>query len=138
MGNSNNYKYATFEDINKSNKVLLVNTLTLNEQECLIKNTIVASQEENEINDLLSNKIKADIIVYGKNFLDRTVYKKYEQLNNLGFNVRIYIPGLFEWLLLQDIYGFENFPTTSRELDILRFRPQHPVSQSALSRHSVI
>ena len=138
MGNSNNYKYATFEDINKSNKVLLINTLTLNEQECLIKNTIVASQEENEINDLLSNKIKADIIVYGKNFLDRTVYKKYEQLNNLGFNVRIYIPGLFEWLLLQDIYGFENFPTTSRELDILRFRPQHPVSQSALSRHSVI
>ena len=138
MGNSNNYKYATFEDINKSNNVLLINTLTLNEQECLIKNTIVASQEENEINDLLSNKIKADIIVYGKNFLDRTVYKKYEQLNNLGFNVRIYIPGLFEWLLLQDIYGFENFPTTSRELDILRFRPQHPVSQSALSRHSVI
>ena len=138
MGNSNNYKYATFEDINKSNKVLLINTLPLNEQKCLIKNTIVAIQEENEINDLLSNKIKADIIIYGKNFLDRTVYKKYEQLNNLGFNVRIYIPGLFEWLLLQDIYGFENFPTTSRELDILRFRPQHPVSQSALSRHSVI
>lgn len=136
MGNSNNYKYATFEDINESMKTLLINTMPLNEQECLIKNTIVASEEEREINHLLSQKIKADIIIYGKNFLDRTVYKKYEQLNNLGFNVRIYIPGLFEWLLLQDIYGFDNFPTTIRELDILKLRPQHPVSQSALSRKS--
>lgn len=136
MGNSNNYKYATYEDINVSMKTILINTMPLNEQECLIKNTIVASEEEREINHLLSQKIKADIIIYGKNFLDRTVYKKYEQLNNLGFNVRIYIPGLFEWLLLQDIYGFDNFPTTIRELDILKFRPQHPVSQSALSRNS--
>lgn len=136
MGNSNNYKYATYEDINESMKTLLINTMPLNEQECLIKNTIVASEEEREINHLLSQKIKADIIIYGKNFLDQTVYKKYEQLSNLGFNVRIYIPGLFEWLLLQDIYGFDNFPTTMRELDILKFRPQHPVSQSALSRQS--
>ncbi len=27
---------------------------------------------------------------------------------------------MFEWLLLQDIYGFESFPTTSKVLDILK------------------
>jgi len=30
---------------------------------------------------------------------------------------------LFEWLLLQDIYGSEEFPTTSHELDILKYKP---------------
>ena len=32
--------------------------------------------------------------------------------------------GLFEWLCLQDIYGFEDFPTTKKELDILKFKGQ--------------
>ena len=29
---------------------------------------------------------------------------------------------MFEWLLLQEIYGDENFPTISRELDILKYK----------------
>ena len=29
---------------------------------------------------------------------------------------------MFEWLLLQDIYGYDNFPTTIKELDILKYR----------------
>ena len=31
--------------------------------------------------------------------------------------------GIFEWLLLQDIYGDDQFKTTSRELDILKYKP---------------
>ena len=31
---------------------------------------------------------------------------------------------MFEWLLLQDIYGNELFPTTSKELDILKYKSQ--------------
>jgi hypothetical protein len=31
--------------------------------------------------------------------------------------------GLFEWLMLQDIYGKELFPTTKKELDLLKFKP---------------
>ena len=27
----------------------------------------------------------------------------------------------FEWLLLQDVFGEDLFPTTSKELDILKF-----------------
>ena len=30
----------------------------------------------------------------------------------------------FEWILLQDIYGDENFPTTKKILDILKYRPR--------------
>ena len=49
--------------------------------------------------------------------------KKYDQLIGLGFpNVFIYPGGLFEWLCLQDIYGYDNFPTTIKELDILKFK----------------
>ena len=56
---------------------------------------------------------------------DEKMYKKYEQLVALGFtNVYVYVGGMFEWLLLQDIYGSELFPTTSEELDILKYKSQ--------------
>jgi hypothetical protein len=29
----------------------------------------------------------------------------------------------FEWLLLQDIYGDKEFPTTFKQLDLLKFKP---------------
>ena len=55
---------------------------------------------------------------------DESVIKKYKQLVSLGFeNTYIYLGGMFEWLLLQDIYGNDNFPTTSRELDIMKYKP---------------
>jgi hypothetical protein len=38
--------------------------------------------------------------------------------------VFVYTGGLFEWLLLQDIYGKDEFPTTSDELDILKYRSE--------------
>ena len=64
------------------------------------------------------------IIIYGKNSNDEKIYKKYQQLLTLGFyNVYIYMGGMFEWLLLQDIYGSTEFPTTSKELDILKYKP---------------
>ena len=30
---------------------------------------------------------------------------------------------MFEWLLLQDIYGTELFPTTTKEVDLLKYKP---------------
>ena len=42
----------------------------------------------------------------------------------LGFEeVYLYPGGLFEWLCLQDIYSDDNFKTTMKELDILKFKP---------------
>jgi hypothetical protein len=63
------------------------------------------------------------IVVYGRNCSDMTVDKKYYQLLGLGFGeIVVYYGGLFEWLLLQDIYGMEKFPTTRKVLDILYYR----------------
>jgi hypothetical protein len=35
---------------------------------------------------------------------------------------------MFEWLLLQDIYGKELFPTTKKELDLLRYKSNQLLS----------
>jgi hypothetical protein len=123
-------KQLNFEDVqemikNKNN--IIINVLPETEQQCLIKNTLNVKLEVNTINELLKSKKSVNIIVYGKNACDINVEKKQKQLISLGFyNVFIYNGGLFEWLLLQDIYGRDEFPTTSYELDILKFKqPSH-------------
>jgi hypothetical protein len=75
------------------------------------------------LNTYLKSNRNVRIIVYGMNSTDLNITKKYEQLLALGFvNVFIYSGGLFEWLLLQDIYGKELFPTTVYERDILKYK----------------
>ena len=103
---------------------IFINTLPENKQSCLIPTTTVSSDEEGTINNLLKNNSDVEIIIYGMNNNDESVIRKYKQLVSLGFqNIYIYLGGMFEWLLLQDIYGTENFPTTSRELDIMKYKP---------------
>jgi rhodanese-related sulfurtransferase len=105
---------------------LLINTLPPGMQSCLIPGTLPIDEEEAAMNAMLSEPQGKDreIIVYGKNANDDTVVKKYQQLMGLGFkNVRVYPGGIFEWLLLQDIYGAASFPTTSKETDILKYKP---------------
>jgi len=73
------------------------------------------------------------IIIYGKNSNDEKIYKKYNQLISLGFyNIYLYVGGMFEWLLLQDIYGSTEFPTTKKELDILKYKPNKVLNISLL------
>lgn len=120
----------SFEDVQNAlidSRFYLINTLDIHEQECLIKSTIYANDEEKTINDMLENINVPDrkIIVYGKNTNDNKVDLKVEQLLLLGINeLYIYPGGLFEWMLLQDIYGDEMFPTTSKVLDMLKFSPK--------------
>ena len=62
-------------------------------------------------------------MIYGENSCDNKLVKKYNQLIKLGFiNVYIYTGGLFEWLLLQDIYGNDYFKTTTVENDFLKYK----------------
>lgn len=128
MGNTQSIKKINFEDmqlaLNNSDNYLIINTLPENQQTCLISNTITIDKEELIMNKLMKENKTIKIIVYGKNCNDITVEKKYQQLLNIGFyNVFVYFGGLFEWLLLQDIYGKDLFPTTNKELDLLRFKP---------------
>jgi len=129
MGNINsiqNINKINFEDMQKiinNKKYIIINTLEVNNQECLIKNTISPLEEVSILNKYINNYKNIYIIIYGKNNNDQKIFSKYQQLIKLGFiNVYLYIGGLFEWLLLQDIYGFENFPTTSNEIDILKYK----------------
>lgn len=123
-------KKIGFEDmkiaIENPKKYIIINTMPLTDQECLIKNTIPIESEEKTINDILDNydMKKKKIIIYGKNNMDNTTEKKYRQLSSLGFSeIYIYYGGLFEWMLLQDIYSENEFPTTKRVMDILKYRP---------------
>jgi len=127
---------VNFEDvqtvIKTNNNKLLINTLDINKQDCLIPNTIMASNEETVIRNLIDKQqLNTFIIIYGENCNQGKIYEKYNQLHNLGFNsIYLYVGGLFEWLCLQDIYGKTNFPTIGEELDILKYRPPPEINKN--------
>lgn len=120
-------KYAIKNPMNH----LLINTLSLHLQENIIKGTISAIMEESVINKIIeecdTGRIK--VIIYGQNSVDESADKKAKQLISLGFTeVFLYSGGMFEWLLLQEIYGFSDFPTTliiekGKTVDLLKYRP---------------
>ena len=123
MGNQN--CKLNFEDMQKAitENYIIINTMPKELQHCLIQNTMSALEEETKINQLINNCKNTNIIIYGKNANDEKVLKKYNQLVSFGFKkIYIYLGGMFEWLLLQDIYGTEEFPTTTIEKDILKYK----------------
>ena len=127
MGNTQSIKKINYEDmqtiIKNPEVYFIIHTLPLSEQQCLIVNTTLANDEEIIINKFMKENKSIRIIIYGKNCNDENVNKKYQQLLSLGFyNIFVYIGGMFEWLLLQDIYGKDLFPTTKKELDLLKYK----------------
>ena len=120
-------RQLSFEDMHtvRSQSILLVNTLPETDQGCLLPGTTPSHEEEALFNRLLQNKeTQLPVVVYGRHCNDPTVVAKVRQLQSLGFShVDFYPGGMFEWLLLQDIYGADEFPTTRAETDLLRFRP---------------
>lgn len=137
MGNTQSMKKINYEDIQTVIKnpeiYLLINTLSSSEQNCLILNTINIEQEEVIINRYMKENKKIQIIIYGKNCNDESVHKKYQQLLSIGFyNIHVYTGGLFEWLMLQDIFGSEMFQTNKKEHDFLKFKPRPMLNISLL------
>jgi 23S rRNA pseudoU1915 N3-methylase RlmH len=138
MGNSQSIQKINYEDIQyviknaEANK--LINTLQESDQGCLLPNTVNIHKEAELINTFIkTNHKNVKIVIYGRNCNDETVYDKYKQLVSLGFyNVYIYTGGLFEWLMLQDIYGATEFPTTQKELDILKYKPRQTLNMQLL------
>lgn len=129
-------KRADYEDIihaiKNPDNFLIINTLPIGEQQVLIKSTIPYNDEEPTINNMLSNydMDAKTIVIYGKNANDETAEKKYRQIKTLGFrNVFLYGGGLFEWLLLQDIFGDSNFPTIGKTDNFLKYKPPSTISR---------
>jgi len=129
MGNSQSIQKINYEDIQyvirNSEAHILINTLNELEQECLLPNTVNINKETELINQFIKTGNKqVKIIIYGRNCNDEKIQTKYNQLCSLGFyNIYVYTGGLFEWLMLQDIYGEQDFPTTKKQLDILKYKP---------------
>jgi hypothetical protein len=126
-------KKINYEDMQTASKnpeiYLIINTLPISEQKCLIINTIIATDEEAIINKFIKENKSIRIIIYGKNCNDETINKKYQQLYSLGFyNIFVYLGGMFEWLILQDIYGKDIFYTTSKEVDLLKYKSNQLLS----------
>jgi len=141
MGNTQSMTKINYEDIQtviKNPEVyLIINTLPNSEQHCLIINTIVANEEEAIINRFMKENKSIRIIIYGKNCNDDTINKKYQQIYSLGFyNIFVYLGGMFEWLMLQDIYGQELFPTTKKEIDILKYKSNQLLSIGLLEYYT--
>ena len=134
---SSHIQTVSFEDIQYAStipdKYYIICTMPEQDTHGLITSTVPVLQEERLINSaILKNKTKqVHILIYGKHFKDETTIKKYNQLKQLGFiHLYIYTGGLFEWLLLQDIYGDQAFPTTSKISDILTYKPPDTIKWS--------
>lgn len=126
MGNRSSVQKINFEDMQfaiTDNETIIINTIKSELQDCLIYRTLPIHNEVEIINHLLNTNTGTRIVLYGINSSDETIVTKYNQLASLGFyNVYVYPGGLFEWLLLQDIYGTDAFRTTKKELDILKYK----------------
>ena len=98
-------------------KYIVIHTLTSEYSDCVIPGTIEDMREESIINEMLTRIDIPDkpIIVYGKNARDETPEKKAKQLKSLGFHdISVYSGGMFEWLLLNELYGSNEFPVENR------------------------
>jgi hypothetical protein len=116
---------VVYRNSHVQHSTLIINTLPPTLQHCLIKTTLDIRFEERVVNTFIEKNPDIMIIIYGKNSNDITILHKYEQLVKLGFtNVYIYTGGIFEWMLLHEIYGKDLFQITRYEIDILRYRPK--------------
>ena len=118
--------FQNMQHMTKDSNAIIINTMDHSEQECLIINTIDINRETQIINTLIDNydfKSKK-MVIYGKHCNDLAVNIKASQLSEFGFMyIYVYTGGLFEWILLQDIYTSEHFQTTTVVNDILKFKP---------------
>ena len=130
MGNSISIQnIVNFEDVQKfvsdTKSHVIINVMEISDQDILILNTISAETEADVINSLIDEgEFDRKILVYGKNNGDiEKIFNKQKKLMNYGFTeVYVYLGGLFEWVLLQDIYGKDLFKTSRSVSDILRYK----------------
>lgn len=104
---------------------VIISTLPTTEQHLLIDKTVPCQEEIKRVELAISKK--TPIVIYGRHHNDVTVQKKYDQIKKLGGNAYMYPGGLFEWLLLQDIYGNDHFKTTvyTKPMDLIKYKPNN-------------
>ena len=127
-----NTMYANYCSIQHAIKLekTIIHIMNIADETILIKGTLTAEQEVQRINAWINDiehTANNDIFIYGYSNADfNKLLQRQKQLNGLGFkNVHIYFGGMFEWLLLRDVYGADEFPVDGlikgAALDILRY-----------------
>ena len=112
---------ATFDDLTNAS-YLIINVLNDTEQDVLIQGTVPCTEEVVQVEKAIQEK--RVIIIYGRNNHDDKVWIKHAQLKKLGGKAKVYVGGLFEWILLQELYGNERFPLTSYKFDPYQYSPK--------------
>lgn len=105
---------VNYENVTQPSNTVLIHIME-ESQRLLILGTLTAEMETQKINEMLAkSEYDTRLVIYGKNSRDyEKLLEKQKQLKSLGFrNVNIYLGGMFEWLLLQDVYGVKEFPST--------------------------
>lgn len=128
MGNTQSLQKISFQDMIHcvEQKYTIITVMKYDDNLCLIKGTVPIINEESVINQIYSTDLSTPIIIYGYNNCDENVIKKYIQLKELGFkNIYVYPGGMFEWLLLQDIYTDNYIKTNLKEMNLLKYRPEN-------------
>lgn len=126
MGNTQSLQKISFQDMIHcvERKYTIITVMKYDDNLCLIKGTVPIINEESIINEIYNKDLSTPIVIYGYNSCDENIIKKYIQLKELGFkNIYIYPGGMFEWLLLQDIYTDKYIKTNSKEMNLLKYRP---------------
>ena len=94
-------------------KYIIIHTLMYDYQDYILPGTVPDTREESIINEMLTRIDIPDkpIVIYGKNARDETPETKAKQLKSLGIHdISVYSGGMFEWLLLNEVYGHTEFP----------------------------
>jgi len=113
---------------------LILSTMITQRGSPFILGTLSKQLEEVTLSAMLRTKrFNIPILVYGHNSFDKTVETMCNILLNRGFtHVFVYIGGMFEWLLLNKLYGNNacpikctccNTPTCWAKPDPLKFSP---------------
>ena len=125
----------SFEDVQyaQQHNRLIISTLPTTTQDMLIYKTVNCVHEIKAVEHAIQSK--EPILIYGRHCNDETIYTKYDQIKKLGGKVYLYAGGLFEWLLLQDIYGSDAFPTTTnvKTVDLIKYKPSNVLNTNYLT-----
>lgn len=102
-----------------SAKVILLATPQVDAKMWRIDRTLTPEMEEREINRIIqkySSSGKAPeekIVYYGLNSVDRSPDEQAAKLASHGIEASVYRGGVFEWLLLREVFGTDNYPVCS-------------------------
>ena len=131
MGNIQSLNKISFQDMQTCIEENYTIITVMKDDKCCIKGTTPIYREEDVINKLYSTDRTSPIVIYGYNDCDNNIARKYQQLKELGFhNLYIYPGGLFEWLMLQDIYSDKFFKTTINDLNLLKYKPNNIIRKN--------